>query len=132
MIQINHNLYKWKKRQDDKCHLCNVTEDVTHLLFECRYAKVIWDKINDISNHVIDAEDVFLGSKLSNDDIFIVSSISYFIFKRWVNFSYSGTPRDCNTAIEMLKIELKYIHMVYTQLKNIHICHILSNIIELL
>ena len=129
-LPCNYNLYKWKKRQDDICSLCGVKEDIVHLLFNCVFARIIWDKINENSHFQICAEDVILGYRLSKFDTFIVSTVAYFIFKNWLKYSYENIPRDPTSAIQYLIIELQYTIKIYSALKCQDLCRHLKITID--
>ena len=43
VLPCNRNLKKWRIRLDDKCDVCELSQTIEHLLFECRYVKPLWD-----------------------------------------------------------------------------------------
>ena len=100
------------------------------MLYKCEFAKTIWDTLNHTSKFIIAVEDVILGERLGIIDMFIISAISYFIYKMWLRNSFDDIPRDINNVIPLLKSELEYIHTIYSALKCEDLCINLKNIIN--
>ena len=132
ILPCNMNLYRWKKKPSDLCSMCNVVEDIPHMLFHCAYAREIWDKINLSGNYVLSDTDVILGSNLSTCEILIVTFISYHIYKAWLKYSYENVPRNVNTALQQLKIELQHIHRLYSHMHVTDVCDSLQHVISVL
>ena len=97
-----------EKRQDDECSLCVAKEDIVHLCFNCVFARVTWDKINENSHFQICAEDVILGYMLCKCETFVVSTVAYFIFSNWLKNSYENIPQDPTLAIQYLIVDFQY------------------------
>ena len=131
-LPCNYNLHKWGKKQDDKCYLCNEKEDIAHLLYKCKYAQTIWSNLNKKSHFYISMQDVILGDRLDPSEIFILCSISYFIFKNWLKHSYENVPRNPAKATELLKVELTYLLKIYSILNCSDLCRHLRMVIDLL
>ena len=52
-IFVNETLFRWKVVETNTCNLCNVClQTITHLLFECRYAKSAWKQIKSYTEHI--------------------------------------------------------------------------------
>ncbi|MCP3887247.1 MAG: hypothetical protein GY702_00005 [Desulfobulbaceae bacterium] len=132
ILPCNDNLYKWKKKNTDKCTLCNTKENIPHVLYECIYAKTIWNKVNLSGNSVFSAADVILGTHLGIPDVFITTCISYFIYKKWLRNSFDNVPRNINGVILSLKIELQHVYAIYSHLKCKELCGRLKEAIQLL
>ena len=105
-----------------KCTLCNTKEDIPHVLYECAYAKAIWSKLNLSKNSVYSADDVILGTHLNIIDVFITTSVSYFIYKKWLRDSFDNVPRNMSDAIPSLKIELHHVCDIYSHLNCEELC----------
>ena len=116
----------------DTCLLCNVVEDIPHMLYHCVYAKHIWDKLNMYGNLVISDVNVILGTNLNDKDILIVTFISYFIFKMWLKNSYENIPRNVSNLQHLLKIDLKRIHDIYECLHEQDLCTQLRHLLDIL
>ena len=50
ILPCNMNLLKWKRKDSDLCSLCNVPEDIPHMLYYCKCARSIWDAIHAKAN----------------------------------------------------------------------------------
>ena len=116
----------------DKCDICNVVEDIPHMLYYCRYAKIIWDRINLHSAIPLSAKEVILGINLNQTEVAIVTFISYYIYKKWLKFSFEGVPRVTETMTLLLKTYLQRLHDQYMYLHCQNICSKLSQIIQAL
>ena len=132
ILPCNMNLHKWKKKTYNTCTICNVIEDIPHMLYECAYAKTIWDKLNINRTVMITASEVILGSGSSDNDIMITTFISYFIYKTWLKNSFDNCPRDIKTAIMLLKCYLKRVYETYLHLKCNSLCQELKRVIDTL
>jgi hypothetical protein len=55
ILPCNKNLYKWGKSERMSCYFCNVDDTISHLLFECVYAKNVWKIVKHVffNNHEI-------------------------------------------------------------------------------
>ena len=49
-IFVNDTLYHWKIKTSNLCDICNrgTKQTIIHMLIDCEFAKVIWDKIKEI------------------------------------------------------------------------------------
>ena len=47
-IYANNTLYKWGIISSDRCSMCGNRETVEHMLWQCMYAKNIWDKFESL------------------------------------------------------------------------------------
>ena len=45
LLSYRKNLFKWKKEPSEKCDICAETEDIRHLIFDCRNVSYIWNMI---------------------------------------------------------------------------------------
>mgnify|MGYP001612861857 CR=1 FL=1 len=132
ILPCNSNLKSWKCKPNSDCDICKVTEDIPHLLFYCNFARMIWNELKDKCSINVDIRDIVLGDKLNDIDNFIVCSVSYFIYKRWLKNSFDNVPRENTTAMLLLKSYLNYTHDVYFHLKKFNLCLRLQHIISCL
>jgi len=94
ILPCNLNLYRWKIKTSDVCDVCQEVQTLEHLLYECTYVKPLWDIVGQLFSLSIDYN-VILG--INNHDIsFIVSILSYCIYKEWLILSLENkSRRDC-------------------------------------
>ena len=130
ILPCNSNLFKWKIKDNNICTLCDIEEDIPHLLFHCTYAQSVWKILSDNCDIDITLEDIILSSSLDLEDSFIISSLAYFIFKKWLKCSYDNIPRNLNNVKSAVSAELQYIYNVYSHLKSDQICLRLNSIIQ--
>ena len=64
-IFTKQRMFKFKMVDSDKCDTCGEVETIKHVLWECRRAKLVWDKINEML--------LFIGSgvRIAFDNIFV-------------------------------------------------------------
>ena len=48
IVPTNMRLYKWKLKNSNKCHICDVIEDEQHMFFECERNNILLKKIDNI------------------------------------------------------------------------------------
>ena len=46
-LPTNRELMKWKIKHSDKCHFCDETDSITHLIFYCDKVKALWETLKD-------------------------------------------------------------------------------------
>ena len=90
----------------------------------------LWKKINEKSSLKISAQDVILSNKLNETEVFIISTVSYFIFKEWLKYSFDNIPRKPMTAIDSLIGELKYVIKIYSSLNCTEECKFLQMMLD--
>ena len=95
------NLKKWKKKDSDICDICNKTETIQHLIYECQYAKFLWSKIEKALNTNISLLDIVFGKKSQPDMNMFISLVVYLIYKEWITYSMNFDKRP--TSLNMNK-----------------------------
>ena len=114
------NLYKWKKRDTDKCIYCTkdtYTHDSEHLLFKCNHLGNIWTLIRNVLNKEISWKAVVFGINDSPSENMVISYICYIIYKKYL------IDKDHDTATYLsakgyIKKELQYILASYQYVQN--------------
>jgi len=128
VLSCNANLVKWKKKDIGLCNICGELETIEHLLFNCTFAKRIWIDFNTMVDFIVELTHIIFG--VENNDIlsFIISLISYLIYKDWLVHSMSNLPRNTNPSLDIFKSDLLYRNKIYEKLgwQNI------SNVLQLL
>lgn len=128
VLSCNANLVKWKKKDIGLCNICGELETIEHLLFNCTFAKRIWIDFNTMVDFIVELTHIIFG--VENNDIlsFVISLISYLIYKDWLVHSMSNLPRNTNPSLDIFKSDLLYRNRIYEKLgwQNI------SNVLQLL
>lgn len=60
ILPCGENLFKWKKRDSALCPICNVKENVMHLIYECNYANKIWTFVKNVLNEDLKLKDIWV------------------------------------------------------------------------
>ena len=130
ILACNVNLVRWRKRECKLCVLCRVDENIEHLLFNCSFAKDIWNDLSRILDISIELQDIVLNVRYGREVRFIVSLTAYLIYKQWLLQSIEDIPRPRKGSLKLLKRDLAYRHSIYKQIKWFNvICNILDVII---
>lgn len=107
---------KWDRSVSDTCTICNVKEDVYHMLYDCVLAKRIWNYINIKLNVNIDIN-VFIYGSDNNEVNYITSLISFLIFKFWILCNKNIWQRHIRNILPFILSELKQEVLVLDILK---------------
>ena len=118
ILPCNNNLKKWKIKISSKCDVCDDTQTIRHLLFDCKYVKPLWNLVNT-TFHLNISYPQLLG--LDTNFIFndIVTLISFLIYKEWLVLSLQNKSRNKTMAIEYFKNELLLRTKIYSLCKTI-------------
>ena len=81
ILPCNANLFRWKKINTNNCALCANVESVSHLIYECSYAKEIWRHVEITLDIVTSLNMVNFGINKDHTLNTILSSIVYIIYK---------------------------------------------------
>ena len=93
ILPCNKNLKKWGKINHDRCDVCTETQDITHLLIDCPYAKAIWNFINNALGLSLTTQDIMLGYPDKHIN-FIISLTAFLIYKEWLICKTNGKARE--------------------------------------
>ena len=120
------------ERDHNRGMFCKEDEDIPHLLFNCIYAQTSWKKLQNDCNFIVSLKDIIVGSLLNPTDNFIVSVISYCIYKSWLLHSLGIVNRRIESSVNRLKGDLASKNNIYTFQKWNDITNILTSIINVL
>jgi len=118
ILPCNLNLWRWKIKISSKCDVCDSIQSLEHLLFTCKYVKPLWNIAEKLYNTNIDY-DVILGLKDNHNIHFIVTVISYCIYKEWLLLSLESKNRRNCINLDFFKKEFKLRLEIYKQCTNI-------------
>ncbi len=119
ILPCGKNLLQWKKKEHDKCEVCNMTESIGHLIFECSYVLPIWSKVEATINKKLSLADIILGTSLSCNNNMIVSIIVYLIYKEWINTSMNNVKRPPSISMNRYANELEYYKRICCESKTL-------------
>ena len=127
ILSCNYNLHRWGKHESGLCDLCNQTETITHLLFDCHHAQKYWHLVKRATNIAISRISILIGTDCNIENT-VISTISYLIYKEWLVQKNENVRRCWETSIYSLCNELNYKIQIYNLTKNQKIKQILHNI----
>ena len=115
ILPCNSNLVKWRKAQSRLCRICNVDENLMHMLFSCKFANGIWRDFMEKTGVDLSLKDIVLGtdSKLLNS---VISIISYSIFKQWTQEAFHNVLRNDIGKLSVIKCDIVFKATIYKQL----------------
>lgn len=113
ILPCNYNLKRWKKRESEKCALCNKVETISHLLYECNLAKEVWQHVSRKLNYNLDVKDIMFCENLPTEIIFVVSVVSFVIYKDWLIPSLEDKVRSDGSMMSRLQQDIHYYSQIY-------------------
>ena len=101
------------------CYFCNTDDTISHLLFECAYAKNVWRIVKHVffNNHEITHDMVIFGKGLSIALNYIFSIYVYYIYKEFIICSFQNRLRR-EFCISSFRYYLTIRTNVYQQCKS--------------
>ena len=108
ILPCGYIVSKWGKSVSDNCVLCKEKHDLVHLLFTCAFAKEAWKLVSNFLKIVIDLSDIVFGHKLSCHENYIISFVTFCIFKFWILGNKNKITVDIHNFKIFLKHELLY------------------------
>ena len=115
------NLYKWKLTQDSNCDICGEAQNILHLLYLCQNAKQVWNYVEKHLNISITQKSIIYGIQNENIKTYIISLISFLIYKEWIICNNNQTSRTTDTLQSFVLPELTERQKLYKYIKEIDI-----------
>ena len=116
ILSCNYNLKKWGISDSDKCEICNIRQDILHLLYTCVHSRKIWQLIEKVLDVDLNEADVILGNDLDKKHNYIATIISFTIYKEWLICRDMGISRiNFNTQqffINELYLKMKVYNLI--------------------
>ena len=121
ILPCNRNLFKWRKSETSLCYFCKEEETISHLLYECTYAKQIWNaaKILLDCENMVTHDMVIFGFGLDMSLIYVFSMIIYYIYKEWLICSLENKERKQNICLKSFCNFLNIRHNLYSNCKDV-------------
>ena len=125
-------MVKWKINNSNLCNIRGEVETIPHLLYTCRYAQAIWKDIDKILGFHVSLEMLLFGFNIDTNLNFILTVISYAIYKNWLICSFENKPRCDHPHIKMYQSDLIFRRNTYENCNQDFslICHYLKQIID--
>jgi hypothetical protein len=112
ILACNYNLKKWRLRDDDFCDICNESQTIKHLLYECQYVKPLWRKVAAFCDIDIDFM-LLLGCDIDNVYNDMISLICFLVYKEWLVLSLDNKSRIYPLVLKYYKEELNLRLAIY-------------------
>ena len=87
----------WRIIETKKCDICNIDEDLSHLLYNCEIANSIWRILSNILQRNISAFDVIISEHCEPHIVDVRTIVCHGIFKYWILSKDTKTERNVNT-----------------------------------
>ena len=116
ILPCNSNLYKWNLKDTDICDVCNSPQTIRHLLHDCKYVHVLWQKAGSYFDIDITFE-MIAGSQRRCQYNNILTIISFLIYKDWLTLSVEGLKRCYPINLNKFKAELLLRARIYRNCK---------------
>ena len=116
ILPCNKNLHKWKLRDDNCCDVCDQTQTIEHLLFDCRYVKPLWTHVNSIFNITVNFP-LLLGidKKFAYNNL--LTLLGFIIYKEWLLCSLENRNRQNVINLLYFRSELEFRLNMYKKCK---------------
>ena len=105
ILPCNYNLMKWTIKHSCICDVCDQSQTIQHLLFDCRYVKPLWNIVNAVFGIQITYRQI-LGTDQNFHYNSIVTLVSFLIYKEWLVHSMDGEKRHVMVQFNYFKNEL--------------------------
>ena len=109
--------------------MCGQDETIEHLLYNCKYARKIWNDFMTITGLTVTLRDIILSVHDDNHN-FVLSLIAYLIYKEWLINSLSDKSRENNPSLRLFKGDLIYKREIYRHCNWTGICDLLAMLID--
>ena len=116
ILPCNRNLKNWRIKDSDLCDICQRTQTIQHLLYDCIYVKPIWDMVNRVFNTSVTFP-MLLGSDNSFQYNRICTLLAFLIYKDWLLLSLEYKSRTFPMSFIKYKAELKLRKDIYSRCK---------------
>ena len=109
----------------------NEQQSIEHLLFNCRYAKIIWEIVEEFCGVQLSFE-IILGIENTDENDYLLTLISFLIYKDWQLSSLCNKSRPQNPILHWYKQELNVRLNIYKRCTKFKIEHLdrLRDLIE--
>lgn len=108
ILACNSNLKKWNISTTDKCEICDIKEDIVHLLFICPHAQYIWTFVEQSLEINITEFDVICGKEREETTNYVITLIAFLIYKEWLICRDLNTNRRLFNRRSFLYSELSF------------------------
>lgn len=116
ILSCNYYLSKWKPAVDGQCEICQVNDDIFHLIYNCKLAKSIWSKLELILHRNILPEHIVLGLNETKKHNQLFTLTAFVIYKYWVQTFAELKTRNIDDLYNLVKQEFLFRSQIYQKL----------------
>ena len=120
----------WRIIDTKKCDICNIYEDIPHLLYNCEIANYIWRIVSRIVQRNISIIDVIISEHCEPHIVDVITIIRYGIVKYWILSKNTKTKRNVNTFLASLHAYINHIGMYDLHWQNLYLNKDTVNILK--
>ena len=91
---------------------CKEQQTIKHLLWDCLYVKPLWEIVGDVCGFEI-SFDRILGTEDCNGYDYVLTLISFLIYKEWLLLSLEGKNRQRRINLQFYKNEIELRRKIY-------------------
>lgn len=127
ILPCNKNLKRWRKKDSDLCDICLLPENCSHLVFNCEYARIIWNFVREKTGYDFTYKDIIIGKGQCKAINEFKSLVCYIIYNDWLKSSLKNQDRKKENALIKFNKEIQYWCTLYGALKMEELTEILRN-----
>ena len=114
ILPCNSNLKRWNIINCDKCDVCDDTQTIEHLIFDCIYVKPIWQLVKDVFTIPVSFGNIVCPTKnMCSKNRIIITLISFLIYKEWLKASLDKRNREKKCDLDYFTHELQKRATIY-------------------
>ena len=114
ILPCNSNLKRWNIINCDKCDVCDDTQTIEHLIFDCIYVKPIWQLVKDVFTIPVSFGNIVCPTKnMCSKNGIIITLISFLKYKEWLKASLDKRNREKKCDLDYFTHELQKRATIY-------------------
>jgi hypothetical protein len=114
ILPCNKNLTNWKVKQNENCDICDIPQDICHLIYLCPHVRLLWQKFDNIFGTDISFP-LILGVDKSFQYNHILTLLSFLIYKEWLLKSLENKVRNSPITLQWYKSEIELRVKIYNK-----------------
>lgn len=107
IVATGNIVNKWNKEISNECEICQIKNDLPHLLLECTLARKLWNMIGTLCEETFNKQTIILGADDFTDN-YLISILSFCLYKFWLIKSNEKETRTYNGLINLVKSDLQF------------------------
>ena len=113
ILPCNVNLMRWRKLNTGKCDVCDESQTIEHLLFDCKYVKGHWKYVEQALNVRLSFCNIICGIQTDSISNNTITLAAFLIYKEWLIASFNKKCRIPLVTSTLFKAELQNRYKIY-------------------